>query len=100
MAYKVPHQVMFFDEMHDDSYYCAGIVYHDEVICACCGGVFPISRIYENAREFEERTQIKIEKPIIPIGWANFAESIADYESVPKIVDYEITAIASIKNEK
>ena len=95
MAYKVPHQVMFFDEMHDDSYYCAGIAYHDEVICARWGTIIPISRIYENAREFEERTQIKVEEPIIPISWINFTESISDYESVPKIADP-----SSIKNEK
>ena len=36
--FDVPTQVAYFDEDH----YEAGIAYHDEVICACCGGVTEI----------------------------------------------------------
>lgn len=36
--FDVPTQIAYFDEDH----YEAGIAYHDEVICACCGGVTEI----------------------------------------------------------
>ena len=41
-----PTQVMFFDA--DNDVYDAGIGYHDEIICACCGGVMSIDEVIEN----------------------------------------------------
>ena len=63
--YDVPTQVAYFDV----SSYAAGIAYHDEIICACCGGVVAIDEVIEYAPE-----------GVIPIveykGWIDFKEEI------------------------
>ena len=42
--YDIPTQVAWFD----GGSYAAGIAYHDEIICACCGGVMAIDEIVED----------------------------------------------------
>ena len=39
-----PTQVKFADPDNVGEF-CYGIAYNDEIICACCGGVFPIDEI-------------------------------------------------------
>lgn len=44
-----PTQVIFWDAAEKD--YVGGIAYHDEVICGCCGGVFEIKDLLDDAEE-------------------------------------------------
>ena len=57
--YDIPTQVMFVEPkcVKDGNEDCgpewyAGIAYRDEVICACCGGVFAIEDVLESAEEY------------------------------------------------
>lgn len=57
--YDIPTQVMFVEpkSVKDGNEDCgpewyAGIAYRDEVICACCGGVFAIEEVLESAEEY------------------------------------------------
>ncbi len=45
-----PTQVIFADPDNPGEWLC-GIAYRDEIICACCGGVFNIDDVIEMARE-------------------------------------------------
>ena len=45
--FHTPTQVKFYD--YDNEKWNAGIAYKDEIICGCCGGVFEIRDIRENA---------------------------------------------------
>lgn len=62
--YYKPTQVHFFDP--NDRKYCYGIVYHDIIICACCGSILNITRM----REIQE------------LPWVSFVEDIRD-DSLP-----------------
>ena len=63
--YDVPTQVAWFD----GGTYAAGIAYHDEIICACCGGVESIEEVIEYTPE-----------GVVPIveykNWIDFKEDI------------------------
>lgn len=48
MFFESPTQVKFWDT--DGGHYTAGIAYKDEIICGCCGGVFEIEEIIEDAK--------------------------------------------------
>lgn len=45
--YDVPTQVLF----NEGDGWSAGIAFEDKVICACCGGVFPIEDLIDNLDE-------------------------------------------------
>ena len=63
--FDVPTQVAWFEE----SGYCAGIAYGDEIICACCGGVTEIDEVIE-------LTPIDI-TPVVPYeDWISFNKEI------------------------
>lgn len=47
-----PTQVMFVDE--EGTWQC-GIAYRDEIICVCCGGIFDIEEVIENAPDYVQR---------------------------------------------
>ena len=49
MFFETPTQVKFWDP--DGGHYTAGIAYKDEIICGCCGGVFEIEEIIEDAKK-------------------------------------------------
>lgn len=48
-TFNIPTQVMFWD--YEEEEYCFGIAYEDIIICACCGSVFDINDLEENAPE-------------------------------------------------
>ena len=74
--FKNPKQVLFYDDDQemDKPVYQTGIAYGDEIICACCGGVFSIEEIYD------QMTQDELERGIQPIiacsSWVNINEAI------------------------
>lgn len=71
--FSVPTQTFFWD--NDNNGWNVGIAYGEEIICGCCGGVFEIADIYENA---------PIPDPIRPYGdWIDISEEIAGGE-LPK----------------
>ena len=39
-------QVMFYD----GDGMCSGILFGDKIICGCCGGIFEVEDVYENAQ--------------------------------------------------
>lgn len=53
--FETPTQVMFWqdrEKMHENNIdYFVGIAYHDEIICACCGGIVEINEV-ENIETF------------------------------------------------
>jgi hypothetical protein len=73
-AFDIPTQVKFFDgQFFDSEYWLIGIGYKDEIICGCCGSVFPIDQIYEVADEADT----EIVDPIQPYKhWIDFSEDI------------------------
>lgn len=55
----------------DGETWCAGILVGRHIICACCGGIFDVDEILENAREDG------IENPIEPFNtWVDISEEI------------------------
>lgn len=64
---RVPRQVRFYDGEN----MCTGILCGEEVICACCGGIYDVRDILEEAPE-----------GIVPLSlfknWVNFSEAICD----------------------
>ena len=50
MYFERPRQVVFADPDNPGEWLC-GIAYLDDIICACCGGVFSIEDVVEMARE-------------------------------------------------
>lgn len=64
---RVPRQVRFYDGEN----MCAGILYGEVVICACCGGTFDVRDILEDAPEgIAPLTLFK--------NWVDFSEVIKD----------------------
>ena len=51
--FDFPVQVLFFDgnDEENNSHYCAGIGYKDEIICGCCGAILSIEEIEQDAKE-------------------------------------------------
>ena len=41
-----PVQVMFYDSDH----MCSGIMWGDQIVCACCGATFWVDEVIENAK--------------------------------------------------
>lgn len=66
MYFETPTQVVWCDS---DNVWHAGIAYHDEIICACCGGVESIEEIYEFAPE-------DVKYPIEELEWVDVREEI------------------------
>ena len=48
--FDIPKQVIFADPDNAGEW-IVGIAYKDEIICACCGGIFNISDVVEQAQE-------------------------------------------------
>ena len=64
-----PTQVVFGDP-DNPGHWCAGIAYKDEIICACCGGIFNIDELYELLEGY-------IDHPIYEYKeWINLTEEI------------------------
>ena len=79
--FKTPHQVLFYDV--DADHYQGGIAYDDEVICGCCGGIFPIAELYEYAPKGVE--PIKVFKYWVDltddiVGDCTTDDAIADWD--------------------
>ena len=69
-----PKQVVFADPGNCGEW-LVGIAYRDEIICACCGGVFDIEDVLDMTGEFG------IVNPIYPYGtWVNITDEIAGGE--------------------
>lgn len=49
MESNTPHQVMFYDGGGKGM--CAGILFQNHILCGCCGGVFHVDEVVENARD-------------------------------------------------
>ena len=65
-----PKQVMFAD-LDNPGRWNVGIAYKDEIICACCGGIFDIDEVYELA------TEAGIKQAVYPYeDWCSISEEI------------------------
>ena len=55
--FETPTMVRCYEHMEEDAdgvkepQFFVGIAYHDEVICACCGGVYDLEDLYDGADE-------------------------------------------------
>jgi hypothetical protein len=77
LYYEAPKQVAFYS--FDDEKYIGGIAYQNEIICGCCGGIFEIKELYDEAPEGIE--------PIIEYAaWVDIEETILgdDRPVIPK----------------
>ena len=82
--FNAPKQVMFaLLEVDGNLEWYAGIAYKDEVICSCCGSVFEIKELVENAEAFG------LKEAIYPYeDWISFADAITDdYSVLPNGLD-------------
>ena len=63
--FETPTRVLFKQDAEtmreNGAEWFAGIAYHDEIICGCCGGIVEVSE-----------TEL-----IQPLSWANISEAIA-----------------------
>ena len=86
--FHCPTQVVFFDVDGTDDMehpqYIAGIAYRDEIICGCCGGIFQIKDVWEDA----------IDAGVQPIfvfeDWMDISEDITgdvDITNMPVVPD-------------
>ena len=65
--YDAPTQVYFVDE---DGVWRGGIAYRDEIICGCCGSIFDIEEVIENAPDY-------VQRPIHEYSrWINISDEI------------------------
>lgn len=81
MESNTPHQIMFYD----GEGMCAGILFQNHILCGCCGGVFPVDEVVENARD-EGVDAIRVFD-----GWADVSEEIKDgNEDAAKAVTVEV----------
>lgn len=58
--FEIPTQVLFKQDVNGAEWF-AGIAYHDEIICGCCGGIVEVSE-----------TEL-----IQPLPWVNISDAIA-----------------------
>lgn len=72
--YDTPTQVNFWDLNGDR--YVGGIAYRDEIICGCCGAIFEIAEIYEEARADGKKDF----EAIIPVEWIDFSEIMLEVD--------------------
>ncbi|MBO5804230.1 MAG: hypothetical protein J6R25_04060 [Bacteroidales bacterium] len=67
--FETPKQVMFHD-IDDPHSWLPGIAYKDEIICACCGGVYEIAEVCELSEGY-------VDQAIYPYeDWINLADEI------------------------
>lgn len=57
--FDMPTQVKFIDPEDE---ICYGIAYKNEIICACCGGIFRTDEVNN----------------IIPLSWIDFCDAIKE----------------------
>lgn len=69
--YDLPTQVKFVDFDSDKLSWIGGIAFEDKIICGCCGAVFEISDIYDEA----DWVGFKRE-PIQELRWIDISEEI------------------------
>ena len=69
--YDLPTQVKFVDFDSDKLSWIGGIAFEDKIICGCCGGVFEISDIYDEANEIGFEGE-----PIQELRWIDISEEI------------------------
>ena len=70
--FDVPTQVLFVDS---DGVWCAGIAYEDYIICGCCGGIFYIEDIFDEAPEYVQCAIHKYE------NWVDLSDEIRGGET-------------------
>jgi hypothetical protein len=92
--YEEPTQVVFADPDNEGKW-IAGIAYKDEVICACCGGVFEICNIIESTKESG------VKNPIYEYRyWVDFVSEIVGGELPDGLdTDEDITRIFEVPTE-
>ena len=94
--YTEPTQVVFADPDNPGEW-LMGIAHKDEIICACCGGVFEICDIIESADE-----QGNITHPIYDyLYWADLANEICGGELPDGLeFDSDFTKILEVPTEE
>jgi hypothetical protein len=68
MVFTKPTQVKFLDADYD--HYVGGIAYGNEIICGCCGSIFDIDELLEDADPTDPRPVI------IPLEWIDISNEI------------------------
>ena len=88
-----PAQVIFADPDNAGNW-LIGIAYRDEIICACCGGIFNIGDVVDMAREDGVRCAIHEY-----YDWSNIADEIMG-DALPETLDCnEDGEIYEVSNE-
>lgn len=66
--FERPTQVLFRDPDNTEEF-ISGIVYRDEIICGCCGGIFELNEVSD----------------LLPIDWIDISDSIRGGASTEEI---------------
>lgn len=69
-SYEIPTRVMFYDYLNDDLGW--GIAYGNEIICACCGGIFEIDEVITQGHDRGIPNPIVVRE-----DWKDFTKEIA-----------------------
>ena len=71
-ACEYPRQIRWTDFDSETGHVIYGVQLGDKVICACCGGIFPIDELNELAREFLCTNWVEVSG-----DWISFADEMA-----------------------
>ena len=69
LYYETPVQVKFYTT---DNEIRGGIAYHDFIICGCCGLIFPIQEIVDDAK----KDGIHFDDAIVEMEWVDIEDGI------------------------
>ncbi len=75
-SFDYPTQVVFTFYNGECYERCAGIAYHNEIICGCCGGTFDLE---------DESNEVEIEKEL---PWVSLIEEISPEEDYGELEDF------------
>lgn len=79
----MPRQVMFYDGEN----MCSGIMWGDQIVCACCGGTFWVDEVIEMARE-DGREAIRLFEYWVDLS-TEVEGDLDDYENHTVLLEME-----------
>lgn len=68
--YGTPCQVRYYDTA--TATFIGGIGFHDYIICGCCGNLFTIDNIIQEA----EKANINWDQAVVELKWIDISEEI------------------------
>lgn len=73
--FDFPTQIKFFCPTDEEPQWESGIGYKDEIVCGCCGSIFKIENVYQDAKDYGITPEEAIDEYRM---WVNFSEYIGE----------------------